>query len=137
MPSFTGHKTETFAVANSLATNVAALTALSGVDISNGYGFSMVLAAESTRTLTSGALRCYLYSVVTCSNYGSPATYAWVPYNDGDETTVSSTVANRYKTWNDRQPLVGVGRVVYLPDTIVVSAGTTVSITYSIRRSRS
>lgn len=136
MPSYTGHKTETFTVANSLATNVAALTATSGVDITKAYGFSMVLAAEATRTLTSGALRCYVYAPVAADNDGSASAYAWVPYNDADETTVSSTVANRFKTWNERQPLVGVGRVVYLPDAVAVSGGTTVSIVYSIRRTR-
>jgi hypothetical protein len=45
-PSFTGHKTETFTVANNLATNVAALVPTSGVDITNA----------TARTGTAGVL---------------------------------------------------------------------------------
>jgi hypothetical protein len=135
-PSFTGHKTETFTVANSLATNVAALLATSGVDITNAKGVTGVLAAESTRTLTGGALRAYAYMPTVANNDGSVNTYSWVPYNAADITPVTSTVADRYFPFGDSAALTGVGRIVWLPDAITVSAGTTVSITYTTRRNR-
>lgn len=134
--ALTGFKTETYAVADSLATNVAALTALSGVDITNAAGVTAVLGAESTRTLTGGALRAYAYLPVTSNKDGSAATFAWVPYNDGDIATLTSTVAHRYKPIGDQLALTGVGRIVYLPDAVTVSAGTTVTLTYAVRRKR-
>lgn len=134
--AFTGHKVETFTVADSLATNVAALTALSGVDISNGQGVTAVLAAESTRTISGGALRCYAYLPVTANRDGTAATFAWVPYNALDITTLTSTVADRYKPIGDQLPLTGIGRIAWLPDGVTVSGGTTVSLCYSARRKR-
>lgn len=136
-PSYTGHKVETFTVADTLATNVAALTATSGVDIGNAKGVTGVLAALSTRTLTSGALRCYAYLPVTANADGSAATWAWVPYNALDIDSVASTVADRYFPFGDKAALTGVGRLVWLPDAVVVSAGATVSICYTTRRARS
>lgn len=135
--SFTGHKTETYTVANNLATNVAALTALSGVDVTNAAGITAVLAAESTRTITGGALRAYAYLPTVANADGGPATWTWVPYNDGDVDTLTSTVADRYKPLGDKLTLTGIGRVVWLPDAVTVSAGTTVTLTYSVRRKRS
>lgn len=137
MAGATGHKTETYTVAATLADNVAALTATSGVDISNAAGVTAVLAAEATRTITGGALRAYAYLPVSANKNGEAATWAWVPYNDGDVDTLSSTVADRYKPIGDKLPLTGVGRVVYLPDAVTVSAGTTVTLTYTVRRKRS
>ena len=54
MAGATGFRTVTYTVADSLATNKAALVALGatgGVDITNAEGVTAVLAAESTRTL--------------------------------------------------------------------------------------
>lgn len=140
MAGATGHKTLTYTVADSLATNVAALLVLDntgGVDITNAKGITGVLAAESTRTLTGGALRCYAYLPVTSNNNGEAATFAWVPHELLDITTVTSTVPHRYKPFGDSAALTGVGRLAWLPDAVTVSAGTTVSITYTTRRSRS
>lgn len=136
MPSFTGHKTETYTVANNLATNVAALTTTSGVDVTNAIGVAAVLAAESTRTLTGGALRAYAYMPTVANGDGTPATWSWVPHNDADISPLTSTVADRYKPTGDLTSLTGIGRLVWLPDAVTVSAGTTVSVTYSVRRRR-
>ena len=54
MAGATGFRTVTYTVADSLATNKAALVALGatgGVDITNAEGVTAVLAAESTRTV--------------------------------------------------------------------------------------
>lgn len=139
MANAVGHKTVTYTVSDSLATNVTALEALGatgGVDISNAKGVTAVLAAESTRTLTGGALRAYAYLPVTSKANGDPDVFAWVPYNDGDIDTLTSTVAHRYKPIGDKLSLTGFGRIAYLPDAVTVSAGTTVSLTYTVRRGR-
>lgn len=137
MAGATGHKTYTFTVADSLATNVAALTATSGVDITNAKGVTAVLGAESSRTISGGALRCYAYMPVSSNANGEAASFAWVPYNALDITTLTSTVAHRYKPIGDQLPLTGIGRIAWLPDAVTVSAGTTVTLTYAVRRSRS
>jgi hypothetical protein len=136
MAGFTGSKVESFTVATNLATNVAALSATSGADISRASGVTGVLIAESSRTLTGGALRCYVYLPDTANANGEPATFAWAPYNDLDITDVTSTVADRRKPFGDKVAYTGVGRICWLPDAVTVSGGTTVSICYTTRRSR-
>lgn len=137
MAGATRFKTETYTVADSLATNVAALTATSGVSISNAEAVTAILAAEATRTLTSGAMRCYVYGPITSTADGNEgATSVWIPYNALDADSVSSTVANRCFPLGDKNALTAIGRIVWLPDTLVVSAGSTVTLTYWTRRRR-
>jgi hypothetical protein len=137
MAGFARHKQETFTVADNLATNVAALTATSGVDISNAKGVTAVLAAESTRTITGGALRCYVYQPITANKDGTAGTWIWTAYNSLDVTTLTSTVAERCFPIGDQLSLSGIGRIVWLPDGVTVSAGTTCVICYSTRQARS
>lgn len=133
---FTGFKQESFTSSDNLATNVAALTATSGVDISGGRGVSCTLDGGSGHTITGGALRCYVYVPVTANKDGTAATFAWTAYNTLDETTLTNTVAERYHTLGDKQPLTGVGRICWLPDAVTLSAGTSLVICYATRRSR-
>lgn len=137
MAGFARHKQETFTIANSLATNVAALTATSGVDVSKAQGVTCVLDGGSGHTITGGALRCYVYMPITANADGTAATYAWTAYNAQDVTTLTSTVAERYKPIGDQLSLTGIGRVAWLPDAVTLSAGTTCTICYSTRQSRS
>ena len=140
MAGATGFRTVTYTVADSLATNKAALVALGatgGVDITNAEGVTAVLAAESTRTLTSGALRCYVYMPYTSTGNGEPGSWEWIPYNVLDADPVNSTVADRFFPVGDKEALTGIGRIAWLPDAVVVSAGTTVTLTYAVRRQRS
>lgn len=137
MAGFARHKQETITIADSLATQVAALTATSGVDISNAKGLAVVLDGGSGHTITGGALRCYVYMPVAANKNGDAATWAWTAYNTGDISTLTSTVAERYKPSGDVLPLTGIGRVAYLGDSITLSAGTTCTLCYSTRQSRS
>jgi hypothetical protein len=132
-----GCKTETFTIANNLATNVAALTATSGIDITNARGVTGVLDSGSGHTITSGSLRCYVYVPTVANAIGEPTTFAWTAYNDLDITTLASTVAERYFPFGDKVSYTGVGRICWLPDTVAISAGTTVNITLTARRARS
>lgn len=139
MAGATGHKTYTYTVSDSLATNLAALVTLAekgGVDITHAMGVTAVLAAESTRTITSGAMRCFTYLPVASNGSGEPTSWLWMPYNNGDVDSVTSTVVNRCFPFGDRLALTGVGRIAWLPDGLVVSAGTTVTLTYTVRRRR-
>lgn len=125
-------KTQTFTVANNLATNVAALTATSGLPIDRGGAVAVVVGAEATRTLSAGNMRCYVYMPVYEPNLdgGRGVSYAWFPFPSLDFAIVSG---NRYMASGDKEALTGVGRIVWLPDSVTVSGGTTVTATLSVR----
>lgn len=125
-------KTETYTVANSLATNVAALTANSGLRIDRGGAVAVVVGAEATRTLSAGNMRCYVYMPVYEPNLdgGRGVSYAWFPFPSLDFAIVSG---NRYMASGDKQSFTGIGRIVWLPDSVTVSAGTTITTTLSVR----
>lgn len=124
---------DTWTVANSLATNLALLSTTTmatpaGVAVTHGGGLGVCVSAESTRTITSGTLRAYVYMPVSDST--TPPTYRWVPYAAGDWTL---TGGNRDECKGDLSSLSGIGRYAYVEDNIAVSAGTTVVVTYSMR----
>lgn len=126
-------KTETATVANNLATNVAALTATSGVDINVGGGVAVVLCAEAAQTISSGSLRAYVYLPVNEANTDAgvwPA-HLWLPYPVLDFTP---STGNRCAASGDKVSYTGFGRIVWVEDDIAVSGGTTVTITYTRRK---
>lgn len=123
-------KSTTFTVADSLATNVAALTADSGIALGLGNGgVSVVVSAESTRTISGGNMRCYVYLPV--SEDGSAVTYRWLAYSALD---FAPATGQRDAASGDKQVFTGAGRIVWLPDSITVSGGTTVIATLTVRR---
>lgn len=122
-------RTETWTVANSLATNVAALTSTSGMTLERGGAVAVTLSAESTRTITGGNLRCYVYMPVL--EDGSTITYRWLAYSALDFTPATG---GRDAASGDKQALTGVGRIIWVPDAITVSGGTTVVTTLAVRR---
>lgn len=126
-------KTKTITIADTVATQVAALTSNSGVSIDRGGGVAAVVCAEVTRTITSGAMRAYVYLPTFEPNLdgGVGVSYLWIPYPPLDFTVVAS---QQCTASGDKQSLSGIGRITWIEDTIVVSAGTTVTLTHSIRK---
>ena len=127
-------KSKTITVADAVATQVAALTANSGVAIDRGGGVAAVVCAESTRTITSGNMRAYVFMPEFEPNRdgGTGVSYLWFPYPALDFAVGGTT--QRCHASGDKQSLSGIGRITWIADTVVVSAGTTVVLTHSIRK---
>jgi hypothetical protein len=127
-------KSVTTAVATSVATQVAALTSNSGLAIDRGGGVAVVVCAEATRTITSGNMRAYVYMPVfePKANGTAGVDFLWFPFPTLD-FAVGGT-SQRCHASGDKQSFSGIGRIIWLPDTVVVSAGTTVVATHSVRK---
>jgi|CXWL01.1.fsa_nt_gi hypothetical protein len=127
-------KSKTITVADAVATQVAALTSISGVSIDRGGGVAAVVCAESTRTITSGTMRAYVFMPEFEPNRdaGAGVSYLWLPYPPLDFTIGGTT--QRCHASGDKQSFSGIGRITWLADTVVVSAGTTVVLTHSVRK---
>jgi hypothetical protein len=125
-------KSETYTVANSLATNVAALTATSGVDFNGGGGIAAAFCAESTRTITSGTMRAYIWMPFNESpgDGGTAPGMMWIPFAPLDVTLAAG---HRCSLSGDKQAWSGFGRIAWVEDDAVVSAGTTLVTTYTRR----
>lgn len=125
--------TDTWTVANNLATNVATLTSTSGIDIGKGGAVAVVLSALTAgQTITGGNLRCYVFMPVQAVTVdgGSQPAMAWIPYSALD---FAPQTGNQFAASGDKQILTGVGRIVWVPDAITVSAGATITTTLSRR----
>jgi hypothetical protein len=131
---------DTWTVANSLATNVATLTNTSGIDLPPGGSVSVVVCGDVPgHNITAGTMRAYVQLPVAENNtdggtiYGGAATVAfqWMAYSTLDFTP---TTGAQCAASGDKQSLVGAGRIVWVPDTFTVSAGTTISTTLTRRR---
>lgn len=124
----------TWTVANNLATNAALLTstgvAPAGVPVRQGGWVAACVSAESTRTLTSGNLRSYAWMPV--SDATTPPTYRWVRYPPLD-WTLTGGGTSRDECSGDKLVGTGIGRFAWVEDDVAVSAGTTIVITYSMR----
>lgn len=127
-------KSKTILVADAVATQVAALTDKSGVSIERGGGVAATVCAEITRTITSGTMRAYVFLPEFEPNRdgGTGVSYLWLPYPALDFTIGGTT--QRCHASGDKQSLSGIGRITWIADTVVVSAGTTVVLTHSIRK---
>lgn len=125
-------RTETYTVANSLATNVAALTATSGVDFNGGGGVAAAICAESTRTISSGNMRAYIFMPEHEPNRdgGTGVSFLWIPYAPLD---VALATGNRCALTGDKQSWTGQGRIAWVEDDVAVSGGTTIEVTYTRR----
>lgn len=84
-------------------------------------GLSVVAAADSTRTITSGTLKGYVYSADAA---------AWVRVPELDLTV--SEAGNRYVSWSGLTVTVPAGRIAWIPSVVTLSAG---GITIYIRAS--
>lgn len=113
-------------VANNLATNAATFDdANDGVQLLKGGGVTACVSAESTRTLTSGTLRAYVYMPVAAT-----PTFRWLAYPALDWTLTGGA---RDECRGDISVLTGIGRFGYVEDNVAVSGGTTIKVTYSMR----
>lgn len=137
--------TDTWTVANSLATNVGTLTNTSGIDLPPGGSVSVVVCADVPgHNVTAGTLRAYVQlpvmevqtdgGTVTAggvSGFGTTVGYQWMAYSGLDFTPQTGA---QCAASGDKQSLVGVGRIIWIPDTFTVSAGTTITTTLSRRK---
>lgn len=124
--------TDTWTVASSIATNAASLTTTglvpAGVALVHGGGLAVCVSAEAAQTITSGHLRAYVFMPV--SDATTPPTYRWIPY-PAQDWTLTGSVRDQCK--GDMASLSGIGRMAFVEDDIVLSGGTTVLVTYSMR----
>lgn len=125
-------KTNTFTVANAIATNVAALTTTSGLAVDRGGAVAVTVCAEVGQTVTSGNLRAYVYMPVFEPNLdgGTGVSFLWIAYPALD---FAPTASVRCSSSGDKQSFTGIGRIVWLEDDIAVSGGTTVTSTIAVR----
>lgn len=131
----TSNRSDTYALDNTthdtvaVATLAAALTAASGLPLTRAKGVAFVVSAPSSRTISSGAMRCYVYGPVSVNADGSVATFRWMKH-----TALDLTPATSVRDWpsGDMEPLTGVQRIVWLPDALTVSGGTDVSLTVTM-----
>lgn len=94
----------------------------SGMDLAGVEGARIAVCPTSGQSLTgTGTLRAYLYD---------PAIGEWMYDPDLDlSVSKATTTANRCRVWPDWVTGVrGNGRVLYAPDTVGVSGGTTVTV---------
>lgn len=124
---------DTWTVATDIATNAALLStttmaAPAGVALIHGGGLGICVSAPSGQTITSGVLRAYVYMPV--SDATTPPTYRWVAY-PAQDWTLTASVRDQCK--GDLQSLSGIGRFAYVEDNVVLSGGTTIIVTYSMR----
>lgn len=120
---------EDWTVANNLATNAALLTttglAPAGVQILKGIGVTACVSAAVGQTVTSGNMRAYIYMPVDAT-----PTYRWMKYPALDWALTASV---RDQCHGDIAVFTGIGRFGYVEDDVVLSGGTTVKVTYSMR----
>lgn len=112
-----------------IATLAAALDASSGISLSRARGVSFVVSAPASRTISSGAMRCYVYAPVSVNADGSVATFRWMKH-----TALDLTPATSIRDWpsGDMEALTGASRIIWLPDALTVSGGTGVSLTVTL-----
>lgn len=129
-------KSKTITVADSVNTQVSALTDKSGVSIERGGGVAATVCAEITRTITSGNMRAYVYMPEFEPNRDAGASnsvsYLWMPYPPLDFAVGGTT--QRCHASGDKQSFSGIGRITWIADTVAVSAGTTVVLTHAVRK---
>lgn len=142
------HAKETFALTggtpttDAIATLVTALRAADaatrGIPIDDGRGVAAVVSTNSTKTIVSGNLRCFVYMAVDRSNDGSiPSTgRRWVKYPTLDIDLINDTgiagSTERDIPIGDKAVLSGAGRICWLPDAVIGSASSTsIDVTYT------
>lgn len=115
-------------VANNLATNAADLgVGHNGVQLIKGSGLAICVSAPAGQTVTSGTMRAYVYMPV---DVGATVTYRWLKYPALDWVLAASV---RDQCSGDKEVLSGIGRFAYVEDDAVLSGGTTLKVTYSMR----
>lgn len=135
----TSNRSDTYALDNTthdtvaIATLAAALTAASGISLTRGRGVNCIVSAPSSRTISSGAMRCYIYAPVLVAADGSITTARWLAYPGLDFTPATSV---RDAASGDMEAITGVLKIIWLPDALTVSGGTGVvlTVTMSVER---
>lgn len=108
----------------------------SGIDISHCEAVTAVLSAAAGQTITAaGVLRCYVMmpTNAAANAEADPSFYRWFPYPTLDYVLVGG---QRDEAIGDKQSLTGIGRIVWLPDAVGFSGGTTCQMTHMARRRR-
>jgi hypothetical protein len=128
---------------DALATLVTALRAADfasrGLLIDEGRGVTAVISVDTAKTIVSGIMRCYAGMAVDRNVDGSIPTQRWVKYPTLDVDLIGDTgiagTTERDIPLGDKTVQSGAGRLVWLPDAVIGSAGSTlVTVTYSSSR---
>lgn len=123
----------TYTVATAIADLIAALTPASGVPLEEGYGAAAVLRAVAGN-ITAGNMRCLVYmphDITRADNQLPTLSFEWMKYTalDFAPTTGAPSAPS-----GDKWALTGVGRIIWLPDAVTVSSGTTARVVTLARR---
>lgn len=106
-----------------------------GISINGALGFAVIVSADAAQTITGGSLLCYYYGPVSSgAGSGAGVTFDWMRCPTGFDFT-PATGARRAAS-GDYETLVGWGRIAFVPSSVTVSGGTTVSVTVAVRRVR-
>lgn len=131
----------TFAVTETHTTGTVACSALdagSGASISNALGYSVTVSTVredgGTQVFSSGTYDCCVYAPVTANNTGGVTAYRWVDCPAALDFSLSACANKRDCVSGDFEPLVGVGRVAYVPSSVAVDGGTQVKSTITVRK---
>lgn len=132
----TGGPPTTDAIATLVTALRAATFSLRGLLIDEGRGVTAVVSVDAAKTIVSGVMRCYAGMAVDRNEDGSIPTQRWVKYPSLDVDLIGDTgiggTTERDIPLGDKQVLSGAGRLVWLPDAVIGSAGSTiVLVTYS------
>lgn len=113
-------------------TGSAPTLATEGVDLTNALGYNVVVSAAAAQTITGGSLLCYFYGPVVASvASGTAPTQRWMRCPSSLDFTPGTGV--RDAPSGDFQTPVGFGRIHYVPSSVTVSSGTTVTVTITAR----
>lgn len=118
-------------------TACSALNSRAGVSLDNAQGYTLVASANpdgGTQTFLSGSFNCCLYAPVYATADGRPVTWHWVDCPSSLNVSLTACANKADCTWGDFEPLTGVGRVAYVPSSVVVDGGTAANTTLTVRR---
>ena len=130
-----------FSVTETHTTGTVTCTSLdagAGASLSNALGYAVTVSTvredAGTQVFHSGTYDCCVYAPVTANNSGVVTAYRWVDCPSSLDFSLSACANKRDCTSGDFQPLVGVGRVAYVPSSVAVDGGTQVKSTITVRR---
>lgn len=132
-PSFAQNTgTESFSVSSTQnLTGSAPTLDTDGANLANALGYVVVVSAASGQTITGGNLLCYYQGAVAAGG-GNAGTRRWM--RCPSTLDFSPATGGRDASSGDFTTPVGFGRIQYVPSSVTVSGGTTVTVTISVRK---
>lgn len=120
---------------SSALTGSAPTLADDGVDLSGASGYVVVLSAPASQTITGGSLLCYYRGCVAWNSAGNAClTLRWMRCPSSLDFTPGTGVLDAPS--GDFSTPAGYGRIKYVPSSVTVSSGSTVTISITARKTK-